>query len=332
MGALDTAVRAGQGAVRRHLLLLGRAHRGGGADPARAGHAAAHPPAVLLAAQPLDRGGPARRARARRASAASCSRRSPRACSPTATSTASPRTRARRPAASLSEDMLTDGALDHVRALNEIARERGQTLAQMAIAWTLRDPRVTSSLIGASSVAQLEDSLGALDNLDFTDDELRGDRPARRRCRHQPVEGVERRLTAPRSPRPSWSAGREHCSRRPGWSPRRRRPWPRRSCGRACAASTRTASPACRCTPSGCAPACSTAARGRRSPPATARSRSSTATAVPARSPRSFATDLSIELAREHGVGVVGVRRSGHYGAAAFYAMRAAEPGCSASR
>jgi L-glyceraldehyde 3-phosphate reductase len=72
----------------------------------------------------------------------------------------------------LSEGMLSYENLEHVRRLNDIARERGQTLAQMAIAWTLRDPRVTSSLIGASSVAQLEDSLGALDNLDFTDDEL----------------------------------------------------------------------------------------------------------------------------------------------------------------
>jgi L-glyceraldehyde 3-phosphate reductase len=72
----------------------------------------------------------------------------------------------------LSADMLTEESLAHVRALNGIAQERGQTLAQMAIAWTLRDPRVTSSLIGASSVAQLEDSLGALDNLDFSDEEL----------------------------------------------------------------------------------------------------------------------------------------------------------------
>jgi L-glyceraldehyde 3-phosphate reductase len=72
----------------------------------------------------------------------------------------------------LSEDMLTQETLTHVRALNGMAEERGQTLAQMAIAWTLRDARVTSSLIGASSVGQLEDSLGALDNLDFTDDEL----------------------------------------------------------------------------------------------------------------------------------------------------------------
>ena len=86
----------GQGAVRRHLVVLGRAHGRGGADPARARDAAADPPAVLLAAQPLDRGGPARRARAARASARSCSRRSRRGCSPTSTSTGSPRARARR--------------------------------------------------------------------------------------------------------------------------------------------------------------------------------------------------------------------------------------------
>ena len=73
---------------------------------------------------------------------------------------------------SLARDFLSDENLGHVRALNDIARERGQSLAQMAIAWTLRDPRVTSSLIGASSVAQLEDSLAAVRNLEFTDDEL----------------------------------------------------------------------------------------------------------------------------------------------------------------
>ena len=55
---------------------------------------------------------------------------------------------------------------------DEIAKERGQSLAQMAVAWTLRDPRVTSSLIGASSVKQLEDTIGAVRNLSFTDDEL----------------------------------------------------------------------------------------------------------------------------------------------------------------
>jgi L-glyceraldehyde 3-phosphate reductase len=72
----------------------------------------------------------------------------------------------------MSRDMLSDENLARVRALNEIAERRGQSLAQMAIAWTLRDPRVTSALIGASSVGQLDDSLGALDRLDFSDDEL----------------------------------------------------------------------------------------------------------------------------------------------------------------
>src|SRR6266571_1103895 len=74
--------------------------------------------------------------------------------------------------ATLSPDLLTDEVLEKIRALNEIAARRGQTLAQMALAWTLRDPRVTSTLIGASSVAQLEANVAALDNLDFGTDEL----------------------------------------------------------------------------------------------------------------------------------------------------------------
>ena len=73
---------------------------------------------------------------------------------------------------SLSPDLLTDSALTHVRALNDMARGRGQSLAQMALAWALRDPRVTSVLIGASSVAQLDDSLGALQSLEFSPEEL----------------------------------------------------------------------------------------------------------------------------------------------------------------
>ena len=73
---------------------------------------------------------------------------------------------------SISREMLSEQTLTHVRALNDLAQRRGQTLAQMAIAWTLRDPRVTSSLIGARTVSQLEDSLGALDGLAFSDDEL----------------------------------------------------------------------------------------------------------------------------------------------------------------
>jgi L-glyceraldehyde 3-phosphate reductase len=73
---------------------------------------------------------------------------------------------------SLSSDFRTEQNLTHIRALNAIAEQRGQTLAQLAIAWVLRDPRVTSALIGASSVAQLEDSLSALENLAFSEDEL----------------------------------------------------------------------------------------------------------------------------------------------------------------
>ena len=75
-------------------------------------------------------------------------------------------------AGSLSRDQLNDDTLTKVRALNAIARRRGQTLAQMALAWTLRDPRVTSTLVGASSVAQLEQNIAALDNLAFSPDEL----------------------------------------------------------------------------------------------------------------------------------------------------------------
>jgi L-glyceraldehyde 3-phosphate reductase len=73
---------------------------------------------------------------------------------------------------SLSTELLTDEALGHIRTLNDIATTRGQSLAQMALAWALRDPRVTTVLIGASSVAQLEQNVSALDNLAFNDDEL----------------------------------------------------------------------------------------------------------------------------------------------------------------
>ena len=73
---------------------------------------------------------------------------------------------------SLSPDMLDERNLAHVRALNGLAAARGQSLAQLALAWALRDPRVTSVLIGASSVAQLEQNLGALDRLELTADEL----------------------------------------------------------------------------------------------------------------------------------------------------------------
>jgi L-glyceraldehyde 3-phosphate reductase len=73
---------------------------------------------------------------------------------------------------SLTHDMLNEDNLTRIRALNDIALGRRQSLAQMAISWALRDPRVTSVLIGASSVAQLEQNVAALDHLDFSADEL----------------------------------------------------------------------------------------------------------------------------------------------------------------
>jgi L-glyceraldehyde 3-phosphate reductase len=73
---------------------------------------------------------------------------------------------------SLSEDLLSDANLAHVRALDGIASSRGQSLAQLALTWALRDERVTSVLIGASSVEQLDANVAALDGPPLTDDEL----------------------------------------------------------------------------------------------------------------------------------------------------------------
>jgi len=73
---------------------------------------------------------------------------------------------------SLSTQMLSDENLERVRALNGIAEQRGQTLAQVALAWTLRDERVTSTLVGASNVRQLEDNVASLRNLWFSSEEL----------------------------------------------------------------------------------------------------------------------------------------------------------------
>ncbi|MBV9092561.1 MAG: L-glyceraldehyde 3-phosphate reductase [Streptosporangiaceae bacterium] len=73
---------------------------------------------------------------------------------------------------SLTADQLSEQTLAHVHALADVAASRGQTLPQLAISWVLRDPRVTSALIGASSVAQLEDNLAAAGHTGFTDEEL----------------------------------------------------------------------------------------------------------------------------------------------------------------
>ncbi|WP_236974046.1 L-glyceraldehyde 3-phosphate reductase [Membranihabitans maritimus] len=70
-------------------------------------------------------------------------------------------------------DFLNDQNLENIRALNEIAKKRGQSLAQMAIAWVLKKGRVTSALIGASKPEQVEDCIGALDNLNFSENELK---------------------------------------------------------------------------------------------------------------------------------------------------------------
>lgn len=80
--------------------------------------------------------------------------------------------RAAKPEGFLQENQLTLEVIEKIRQLNTIAIERGQTLAQMALAWLLKDPRVTSVLIGASKVSQLLDSLACLENLSFSDDEL----------------------------------------------------------------------------------------------------------------------------------------------------------------
>lgn len=73
---------------------------------------------------------------------------------------------------SLDREQLSEQNLHHIRALNTIAADRGQSLAQLALSWALRDERVTSVLIGASSVGQLEDNLAALDGPAFSSDEL----------------------------------------------------------------------------------------------------------------------------------------------------------------
>jgi L-glyceraldehyde 3-phosphate reductase len=73
---------------------------------------------------------------------------------------------------SLSPDHLSAATMNHARALNDIAKSRGQTLAQLALAWVLRDDRVTSALIGASTIAQLEENLSAIDGREFSAEEL----------------------------------------------------------------------------------------------------------------------------------------------------------------
>jgi len=81
--------------------------------------------------------------------------------------------RASKPHGFLRPSHVTDDKLTRVQSLNAMAKSRGQTLAQMALAWVLRHPAMTSALIGASRVEQIEDAVGALNNLSFTDEELK---------------------------------------------------------------------------------------------------------------------------------------------------------------
>jgi L-glyceraldehyde 3-phosphate reductase len=83
-----------------------------------------------------------------------------------------PDSRAAKPHGFLKREQVTEEQVNKVRHLNEIARSRGQTMAQMAIAWVLRLPVVSSALIGASRVEQIEDVLGALDSQSFSQEEL----------------------------------------------------------------------------------------------------------------------------------------------------------------
>ncbi len=93
---------------------------------------------------------------------------------------------------SLEPNSSTRRHIANIRALNAIAERRGQTLAQMALAWVLRGGRVTSALIGASRPEQVEDCVGALKNRDFTDAELAEIDTLRPRRRHQPLGGLGR--------------------------------------------------------------------------------------------------------------------------------------------
>ena len=195
LGALDTAVRQGKALYAGISSYSAERTEEAVADPARPRHAAAHPPAVLLAAEPLDRARPARRPRPRgrrlhrllAARAGHAHRPLPRR---------HPRGLARRAATARCRSDCSATRTSRASARSTRSRSaRGQTLAQMALAWMLRDPRVTSALIGASSVAQLEDNVGALAQPGLRRRRAGRDRPARGRRRDQHLGAVELGLT-----------------------------------------------------------------------------------------------------------------------------------------
>ena len=187
MMALDHAVRSGKALYAGISSYSAEEDRRGRVDRARARDAAADPPAVVLDAQPLDREGPARRAR----DPGHGLHRLHRA-GPGAAHRPLPQRRAgglaRGPAAARWRRRTWRRTCCGTSAsLNEIAQARGQKLAQMALAWALRDPRVTSAVIGASSVEQLDINLDAMNQLGLQRGRAGRDRQGRRGRGHQPV-------------------------------------------------------------------------------------------------------------------------------------------------
>ena len=157
VGALASGRDAGQSAVCRDLVVLLGSHRRGRSSARTSTTSRCSSISRRTRCSTAGSSTTVCSTRSKRsAPAASPSHRSRRACSPTATCTASRPTRAPQQAARCHAAMITEERLANVRALADIAERRGQSLAQLALAWALRDPRMTSLVIGASSVAQLE--------------------------------------------------------------------------------------------------------------------------------------------------------------------------------
>ncbi len=163
---------SGQGAICRHLFLQSGSDTARSRNPARNGNALSHPSTVIQYVRPLDRGraiGCARRRgnRLYRLLALAQGQLTDRYLKGIPSNARASKTER----VWLTPDDVKAN-LPKVKQFNELAKARGQSLAQMAVAWTLRKTAVTSALIGASSVQQLEDNLAALSNLKFSDEEL----------------------------------------------------------------------------------------------------------------------------------------------------------------
>ena len=172
MGALAAIVQSGQGALCRHLAVPARGDAPRRGDPEGAGRAAPHPPAGLFDAQPLDRGRPPRCARRGRrrlhlllAAGAGAAHRQ------VSQGRAGRLARGEEPLRCRNRGSRRTWSA-RLNKLDAIAKRRGQSLAQLALVWVLRHKGVTSALIGARTVAQLDDSLDALKAPDLSSDEV----------------------------------------------------------------------------------------------------------------------------------------------------------------